>query len=607
LLVSKVDNDPQTLHGGLSVGRHRDSAARRGVSRGPVIAVVVIVVLALATFGWFRLRENIAAQGASAAGNCVSGSSTLNVVANSSIAPTLTELADRFTATKPVVRDHCVQVVVSTANDQQVLASLRSGGENTGLGSPPAVWIPQDSSWTTELAAARPAVLTDKIRSVASSPALLAVPQPVAQAIVSAKLSWADLPALQGARDGWARFGQPGWGTATIAMPNGQDGSTAAALAAQAVGAGVSGTTPVTSEALRRPDVANALGQLQRGPAQPSSTRAALSAIHGLSAVAGSPFQAVPATEQQIFAAAQQPGATPLAAVALAGPTPIADFPFAILKTASVDNTQSRAAGAFADFLEQSEQQRTLTAAGFHAGAAPLPAPSPAVSFQPVRTVLTAPDAAASAAVNSLLAAPSGSATRLTSTVVLDVSSSMSSREDGSTRLQTVTSALGARIGELPDSAGVGLWTFSTDLDGGLPYRVDVPTGTLSEQGLARGSRRQTLQAVLPTLTAKTGTSLNFAVGAAYASAVQAYAAGQPNMVLVITDGRNDGRTTLSELSATIDKERNPAKPVRIDVVAIGAEPDTDALRRITTQTGGTLVLTSRGGELAAALRQLLA
>ncbi len=115
------------------------------------------------------------------------------------------------------------------------------------------------------------------------------------------------------------------------------------------------------------------------------------------------------------------------------------------------------------------------------------------------------------------------------------------------------------------------------------------------------------MQAVLPTLTAKTGTSLNFAVGAAYASAVQAYAAGQPNMVLVITDGRNDGRTTLSELSATIDKERNPAKPVRIDVVAIGAEPDTDALRRITTQTGGTLVLTSRGGELAAALRQLLA
>ncbi len=415
------------------MGRHRDSAARRGVSRGPVIAVVVIVVLALATFGWFRLRENIAAQGASAAGNCVSGSSTLNVAANSSIAPTLTELADRFTATKPVVRDHCVQVVVSTANDQQVLAGLRSGGDNTGLGAPPAVWVPQDSSWTTELAA-RPAVLTDKIRSVATSPVLLAVPQPVAQAIVSAMLSWADLPALQGARDGWARFGQPGWGTATIAMPNGQDGGTAAALTAQAVGAGVSGTTPVTSEALRRPEVANALGQLRRGPVQPGSTRAALSAIHGLSAVAGSPFQAVPATEQQIFAAAQQPGPTPLAAVALAGPTPVANFPFTILKTASVDDTQSRAAGAFGDFLEQPEQQRTLTAAGFHAGNAPLPAPSPAVSFEPVRTVLAAPDAAASAAVNTLLADPSGSATRLTSTVVLDVSSSMSARENGSTR-----------------------------------------------------------------------------------------------------------------------------------------------------------------------------
>ncbi|MEO9220541.1 MAG: substrate-binding domain-containing protein [Mycobacteriaceae bacterium] len=585
------------------MARHRDDAARRRVSRGPIIVVILVVVIALAVFGWFRLSDRIDNQRSSAAAACVSGPSTLVVAANDAIAPALTELGDRFSATKTVVRDHCVQVAVHAVGDQQALAGLQGTWDAATMGDPPAAWVPQDTSVTARLAAAKPAALIDKTRSVATSPLLLAAPQTAADSMRSAKLNWADLAKLQGAPDGWARFGQPSWGTTTIALPAGTGGSNSAALTVQAVAAAVSGTAPVTARTLDTPPVASALTALRQGP-QPNGVTAALNALRELKGVAGSPFQAVPATEQQVFTAAGQPGPTALAGVALTGPTPAADYPYAGIKAPWVDDTQSRAAAAFAEYLNQPEQQKVLAAKGFHAGDAPLPAASPGVDFAPVPVTLPPADAATSTAVTALLSTPPVAPVPLTTTVLLDVSDSMSTKQEGTTRLQATTSALGTRIGELPDSAGVGLTTFSTDLDAGLPYRVNVPTGPLSADG-----RRQSLQSVLPSLSPKTGTSLNYSVDAAFTRAVRDYAAGHPNSLLVITDGRNDGRTTFAELQASIDKARDPARPVRIDVVAIGSQPDTAALRQLTEKTGGKLVQTGVAGgtTLAAAFTQLLA
>lgn len=385
------------------MGRHRNSAARRSVSRGPVIALVVLVVVALVVFGWFRVRDNVTAQGASAAGSCVSGPSTLVVAASPTVAPVLTDLAERFTATKPVVRDHCIQVAVTTVNDDQALAGLQGNWSSATLGAQPAVWVPEDSSWTAQLAAAKPALLTDKIRSLVSSPILLAVPQPAAAAVSAAKLSWAQLPELQGNPGGWARFGQPGWGTSTIALPTGPGGAGTSRLTVQAVAAGVSGAAPVNPAVFAQPSVTAAIAKLRRGPTQePAGTASALATLHGLKAVPGSAFQAVPATEQQIFAVAQQAGNTPLAGVQLSGPTPVADFPMAGLQAPWVDDTQSRAVGAFAEFVNQPNQRTALAAVGFRAGN-DKPASSAAVSFSPVASVLPNPDAATSAAVTALL------------------------------------------------------------------------------------------------------------------------------------------------------------------------------------------------------------
>ena len=280
-----------------------------------------------------------------------------------------------------------------------------------------------------------------------------------------------------------------------------------------AVAAGASGTSPVTPSVLGAPPVVSALDTLRRqGPAQqPSSTSTALSALRQLTVVAGSPYQALPATEQQVFANAGQAGGTPIAGVPLTGPTPVADYPYAGIKAAWVDDTQSRAAAAFSDYLAQPAQQKLLADKGFHAGDAALPPASPTVSFTPVTTTLGPVDAATSAAVTALLAAPAVAPAppTSTSTVLLDVSESMSTRENGTTRLDATTGALDTRIGELPGTAGVGPVS-GTPAIGVLPARPAFANTCCSVAGRAwyglpatKVSWRRALKAVLVLVVAR--------------------------------------------------------------------------------------------------------
>ncbi|WP_164860600.1 substrate-binding domain-containing protein [Rhodococcus sp. X156] len=582
------------------------------MSRGPIIALGVIVVLVLGVLGWRSVGDRIDDQRASAEDACVSGETVLTVAADLAVTPALTELATRYTDSNQVVRDHCVRVQVHAAADDEVLAGLQGEWDATRSGPPPAAWVAKDSSWTAELAAAKPALL-GKSRSVATSPVLLAVPQPAAQAMTTAGVSWADLPRLQGAQ-GWAGYGHPEWGTTTIALPTGNDSSTATALAVQGVVTAATGTAAVTTETLARPEAQEALRLLRAAGAEPGSTATALTAIRGLGSVAGSPYQAVPATEQQIYAAAQQPGSTALAGVILAGATPVADYPYVGVKAAWVDETQSRAAEAFGEYLGQPEQQQTLAAAGFRAGDATPPS-SDAVSFAPLTTTLPAPDAATGTALRTLLAtpapasppvapaaAPAATTPAAATTVLLDISRTMAAREGDRTRLTAVTEALRGRIGQLPETSRLSLWTFSGNLDRGAPYRVDVPIGTL---GAPDSELRRQLDGTLGALSPRTSTSLYFSVGDAYQAAVRAHVPEQATSLLVVTGGRDDGRATLRQLLAKIDAAKDPARPVRIDVVAVGDTPDLAALTEITARTGGTVVRSS-AAELPGALAPLL-
>lgn len=571
------------------MARHRNDETRRRVSRAPVLAVVAVVLVVLGTIGWFQVRSSGDDASNAAAAQCLDGTSTLAVAAAPEVAPVLTTLAAAYTERRTVVRDQCVEVTVTAVDPAAALAGLAGTWDEAADGRKPALWVPTDTSYATRAQALQPSVVTGTPRSLATSPVLLAVPAAAGPAVADAGLTWADVADRQGST-AWADLGQPGWGTFTQAVPA---AGALTPLLAQAVAAG-DGAGPVTTEQVSA--AAGPLAALGGAPA-PADTAAALDALTGLTEVAGSEYQAVAATEQQLLATT--PGATPLAGVALAGATPTADLPLAQLTGSWVDETQSRAAGAFAEELEGPDAQAALAAAGFRTADAAPDAPAGTVLGTPGQALAPADAATTEAALTAVTTPP---ATTATTTVLLDVAAPGPTT---TARLAATADALAARVQALPDAAGTGLWAYARNLDGDLPTRVDVATGPVGE-AVDGTPRRALLVGALDALQPATGTSTYFALQQAYPAAVAGYVAGRTNSVLLVVDGANDGTTSSADALATIRAAGDPARPVRVDVVVLGPAFDTTGLGEITQATGGELVTAGDTAALSAALERLL-
>ncbi|WP_246098154.1 substrate-binding domain-containing protein [Rhodococcus spelaei] len=580
------------------------------MSKGPIIAVVTVVVLVLAVLGWFQLRDRISDQGTQAAQTCVEGNAVLDVTADPDISAQISDFADRYNKTAPVVRDHCMTVSVTAEPSATTAAALEAGGgaQWAGTGPAPALWIPQ-SSRSVGVLVDHPGLVDGQPKSVAESPVILAASPLLAQALTITPTGWQDLPRLQSDPNSLPPLGLPGWGGLRLAMPTGA-GSDATSLAAEAVAAGVSGagTGPVTAQQAASAPVTAALSTLSLGSTAiaggaPTTTADTLKTLAAQPTPATGPLHAVPSTEQQLYAATSAGAA--LGGVVLTGATPVADHPAAILAAQWVDETRSRAAAQFVDFLRQPEQADTLRGAGFRVDGTG-PAGSEAVRFAPITSVLAPAPADVTRALTRVVQNP---VAPRNSTVLLDISGSMSDNEGNSTRLRNTASALTAQVGVTPDYSNLGLWVYSKGLDGAKAYKVTVPTGPLAES-IDGATRRQALDSTLNGLKPATATSTYASVEAAYAAAVKGFVAGRPNSILLITDGPNDDTSISSrQLLASIKDSAVDGKPVRVDVITIGENSDSATLRQLADQTGGTLVgvPSSDGPELSSAIGKLLA
>ena len=173
------------------MGEHRGGSGARGISKGPILVVVLIVLIVAGFFGWKALSNRIDDQGQQAAGTCVEGNKTLDVTADPSIAPQVEELAKRYTQTSPVVRDHCIAVVVHGAPSASVSTALEAGPaapwDDAALGPRPTLWIPTSSFELAPLSGK--AVINGDPRSLASSPIVLAAGPETAAALAGADIA----------------------------------------------------------------------------------------------------------------------------------------------------------------------------------------------------------------------------------------------------------------------------------------------------------------------------------------------------------------------------------------------------------------------------------
>src|SRR6266542_5824624 len=184
-------------------GRHRsdlpryerDSGRRDGHqagSRGVVIAVV-LAVLTVGTAATLAERADLL--------GCFTSRTPLNVVTSPDIAPALRQIEQRFEHGDLGQNGRCTNVEIIERESWQVAAGMAPappGTTGSGLsaalpaGKPADVWVADSSLWVDRVRAVASAAAPNQAVSIAHSPAVVAVPRPLAD-----KMGW------PGATIGW--------------------------------------------------------------------------------------------------------------------------------------------------------------------------------------------------------------------------------------------------------------------------------------------------------------------------------------------------------------------------------------------------------------------
>jgi Ca-activated chloride channel homolog len=587
------------------MGRHRTLAnVRRGVAKWPFAVVTVVALIALGWAGWTWVDSTVEQRAASRTQTCPQGDAVLRLAVAPSAAGAVDEAAKRWNQRNTVVYDRCVRVDVAAMDTSRVFAGLSGDWDEAAQGARPQAWLPESTFWVNRLAAADNALVGSAAESVATSPVVLAVPQEAVKPLTTGQsFLYGDLAELTSAPDGWSRYGKPEWGKFSVAVPD-PASNAASVLAIQCAIAGASPQRagPVTVETLTLPAVQQNLTQLAaaRPAGMPDTTIDALIALSKVGKVQGAPFSAVPVTEVDLYRRnlgmdGKPQAGKPLYEVAARGPSPAADFPFVAL---SGDQAQVRAALKFREFLKQTEQQQAFNRAGLRAaGGVAYPHDAPGIRWDSATTSLVPADATTTQQISATWtnAADGGQVV----TVLVDVSRSMlNNGGDGKSRINWIKQALHGMTDRMT-AGSLGIWEFSRKLDGDRAYERLVPTSPVAEQ-------RPALHAGIDALTPATGTHLYTSLEAVYRTAINAYAEGKRNRVVVITDGPNDGGLSYSQTLERLRELGQPRGKLPISFVAIGPDPDRREITELARTTGGTVSALTDAKGVDGALGQLL-
>jgi hypothetical protein len=573
-------------------GGHRSAGRRRGVSIGVIVALVLVVAVVGGVILWSFFEDMLSNRAHTAAGRCVGGKETVAVVADPSIASNVQELAESYNASAGPVGDHCMAVSVKPAGSDAVLSGF-TGKWPAELGGQPALWIPGSSISAARLVGAAGQKAISDSRSLVTSPVLLAIRPEFQQAL--ANENWAALPGLQTNPNALAGVNLSTWGSLRLALPTNGNGD-ASLLAGEAVAAAsVPPGVPATQGAGAVRTLIGAQPKLGD-----NSLAEAMNALLKPGDVAVAPVHAVVTTEQQLFQRGQSlsDAKSTLASWLPPGPVSVADYPTVLLNGSWLSHEQTAAASEFARFMHKPEQLAKLAKAGFRVNGVKPPS-SPVTSFAALPPALSVGDDAARATLAEAMTTP---AHGVAATIMLD--QSLATDDGGKTRLANVIAALGDKIKAMPQNSTVGLWTFD-----GHEGRSEVTTGPLADPVNGQ-PRSAALLAGLDKQYSSNGGAVSFTtLRMIYQDMLTNFRAGQTNSVLVITAGPHTDRSLDGAgLQDFIRHTADPAKPVAVNVIDFGADPDRATWEAVAQLSGGGYqnLATSATPDLAAAVNTYL-
>ncbi|MFF5084327.1 VWA domain-containing protein [Actinoplanes sp. NPDC000266] len=547
--------------------------------------MAIVVVLAGSYLGYQQLSDK----------GCT-GSIRLTVAAANEIQPAVDQAAQRWVQDGANVDGTCVAVSVVNTNSSTMAAAV--AGEHkvqlTGLGTAPEsvkvpdVWIPDSSTWLLRLKAEAPGFAPTDQKPIAQSPVVVAMPKPIAE-----RIGWPDK--------------ELSWGTLLNQM--------------------LTSTTLNTGIVNPSLDAAGLAGLLALGQAAGSGEKAQstkVSAIKGLANSASAlrddllqkfpksadpndiaqSLGAAPLSEEDVVAYNAEKPAVPLVALYL-NPSPLPlDYPYAVMP--EVDLQKTKVAEGLRTQLASASFKNALGAAGLRApdgsfGAGfsrPLGAPdaSPAVTKPAAGGGENAGGTAAAGLDASTLAQVLGSWNAITQPgrvlAVFDVSGSMKDpvpSANNQSRALVTQKAAAAGLSMFDDKWAVGVWLFSTEMNGKKPWKQVQSIKPLA-------SSRTQIAGAIPQIVPKSGgdTGLYDTILAAYGEVKKTYQPGKVNSVILFTDGKEENPDGISKekLLAELKKLNDPKEPVRLVIIGIGDGIDEPVLQQIVkvTPAGGVFI-----------------
>ncbi|HEU4421808.1 MAG TPA: substrate-binding and VWA domain-containing protein [Pilimelia sp.] len=560
-----------------SVLRHRRT------NRTGWAAVAAVAVIAVVGGSLVYARH-------SAAG-CSGTPVQVNIVASPDQAPLMRRLADQWTTSKPAVDGQCVGAVVRPMPPGAVATQLGPGWDEGRDGPRPDVWAPDFSAWLL-VAAGRPdaAGLLPQATpaSLASSPVVIAMQRPMAEVLgwPGRQLGWSDLIGTFAHGKTWAQLGHPEWGPLRIGMPD-PTLSTAGQVAIM--------TVLDTDNNQNLGDNELFAGLLLSQLATPEADDSPVMLRNFLAADSPAKLTKLPAAfpvlERDLAEYAANKPAVELSPIYPRDGIAYADYPYAVLRAPWVDETRQQAAQDFLDYLRSEPGQQAYEAAGFRdpdRGTKDVTLLAGERGFK--QEVAAAPRKLTTESLTGLLGMWQVMQRPNNAMLVLDISGSMNDTVPGTrgSRLDLIRKAAMSGVTLLNNQTTIGLWVFSTKLTPATDYLEVVAPGKAGD--LVGGvPRRLAIAGAVQKLRARGGTALYDTVLAAYLRMQQAWRPNAQNVLVVMTDGKNedDVGLSLAQLTARLRAVVKQDQPLPIIGIAVGPQADANALRTISQVTGG--------------------
>ncbi|MFD8735127.1 substrate-binding domain-containing protein [Streptomyces sp. NPDC059618] len=562
------------------MGRHSLPDARRAGSADPRIrarrrntALATALVLTVVGGTAAAVRGGLF----SFASSCDDDAVHIEVAASPDIAPALKAVAEDARAKNITSDGRCLDVRVTARESYRVAAALGAGRKSDAQ-----VWVPDSDAWVERVADTTAATQVTSLGNVASSPVGVAVVPSAAKALgwPAKTYTWTQLTGDT------MRAKKLGLGTVDPAR------SSPGLLALARISAAASG---VKDGDVRAAAMAKTLSERTS-----DSDTHLLDTLPGGSSGTGRSGadrnQALILSEQAAFAHnSAQDGGQNLDLFYPEDGSPLLDYPYTLVDEPRLSTDEGRAALRFMTLLGEAAPRQFLRTFGFRTDAEN---PSPTLvaeaggrSPQPYARVLD--DSASKSAVQEALGMWTITVERARITTVVDASSSMAEPVPGGgrSRMDVTKESLLQALATFTDEDEIGLWKFSTKLDGDKDYRVLVPTGPLGKAGISSG-RRAKLSAAFKSLkpVPHGETGLYDTTLAAYKAAVASYVKGRFNALVVLTDGvnRDPGSISRSGLVSELRKLADPERPVPLIAIAVGPDSDRREVDQIARATGGS-------------------